>query len=71
MRRDLTKHVRFSNSHLFYLSIDHFSKCNQYLIKKELEPIDWNVDSNGSENYVVQNEYENVENSIDEEMKEN
>lgn len=27
-----------------YFLLDHFSKCNAYLLKHGYEPIDWNVD---------------------------
>ena len=45
MIKDFQQIVNFSfespSTQLFYL--DHFSKCNNYLIKRGMEPIDWNL----------------------------
>jgi hypothetical protein len=34
---------------------DHFSKCNAYLEKRGLDPIDWNLEKNDITDLAVEN----------------
>ena len=47
---DKTKHLILKSAHPSPLSAhkgffgnSHFSKCNEYLSEKEIEPIDWSI----------------------------